>query len=134
MIETMSAADENLKPSTRRMRAPLRWRCRLRGANFRNGSRSKMVITDVGLVELDVPRDREGTFEPKIVTKRQRRLGGVDEMVLSLAAKGLTTGEISAHLAEGYGAEVSKQTISTITDSVIEGMVEWQNPPLDPGR
>ncbi|SDJ56258.1 Transposase, Mutator family, partial [Nonomuraea maritima] len=64
--------------------------------------------------------------------KRQRRLSGVDEMVISLAAKGLTTGEISAHLAEVYGAQVSKQTISTITDKVLEGMTEWQNRPLDP--
>lgn len=99
--------------------------------NSRNGSRSKTVLTDVGPVEIDVPRDRDASFEPKIVAKRQRRLGGVDEMVISLAAKGLTTGEISAHLAEVYGAEVSRQTISTITDKVIEGMVEWQNRPLD---
>jgi transposase-like protein len=90
------------------------------------------VLTDVGPVEIDVPRDRDASFEPKIVAKRQKRLGGVDEMVISLAAKGLTTGEISAHLAEVYGAEVSRQTISTITDKVIEGMVEWQNRPLDP--
>jgi putative transposase len=62
---------------------------------------------------------------------RQKRLSGVDEMVISLSAKGLTTGEISAHLAEVYGAEVSRQTISTITDKVIEGMIEWQNRPLD---
>ncbi|WP_390828808.1 IS256 family transposase [Lentzea alba] len=99
--------------------------------NSRNGVRSKTVLTDVGPVEIDVPRDRDASFEPKIVAKRQRRLGGVDEMVISLAAKGLTTGEISAHLAEVYGAEVSRQTISTITDKVIEGMVEWQNRPLD---
>ncbi|PWK80719.1 transposase-like protein [Lentzea atacamensis] len=89
------------------------------------------MLTDVGQVEIDVPRDRDASFEPKIVAKRQRRLGGVDEKVISSAAKGLTTGEISAHLAEVYGAEVSRQTISTITDKVIEGMVEWQNRPLD---
>ncbi|MGW0203135.1 IS256 family transposase [Nonomuraea sp. NPDC003201] len=100
--------------------------------NSRNGARSKTVITDVGPVEISVPRDRDGSFEPKIVRKRQRRLSGVDEMVISLAAKGLTTGEISAHLAEVYGAEVSKQTISTITDKVLDGMAEWQNRPLDP--
>nr|WP_311923005.1 IS256 family transposase [Microbispora sp. H10836] len=99
--------------------------------NTRNGTRTKTVITEVGPVEIDVPRDRDASFEPKIVRKRQRRLSGVDEMVISLAAKGLTTGEISAHLAEVYGAEVSKQTISTITDKVIEGMAEWQNRPLD---
>jgi putative transposase len=100
--------------------------------NSRNGVRTKTVLTDVGPVEIDVPRDRDASFEPRIVAKRQKRLGGVDEMVISLAAKGLTTGEISAHLAEVYGAEVSRQTISTITDKVVEGMVEWQNRPLDP--
>ncbi|WNI19483.1 IS256 family transposase [Actinacidiphila sp. ITFR-21] len=99
--------------------------------NSRNGTRSKTVLTDVGPVEVKVPRDVEGSFEPQIVRKRQRRLTGVDEMVLSLSAKGLTHGEISAHLAEVYGAEVSKQTISTITDQVMEGMAEWQNRPLD---
>jgi putative transposase len=87
------------------------------GGNSRNGTRSKTVLTDIGPVEIDVPRDREGSFEPAIVKKRQRRLTGVDEMVLSLSAKGLTHGEISAHLAEVYGADVSKTTISTITDS-----------------
>src|SRR6185436_19665061 len=73
-----------------------------------------------------------GTFEPQIVRKRQRRLTGVDDLVLSLSARGLTHGEIAAHLAEVYGTEVSKQTISTITDKVIDGMAEWQNRPLDP--
>ncbi len=99
--------------------------------NSRNGTRVKTVLTDVGPVEVKVPRDVEGSFEPQIVKKRQRRLTGVDEMVLSLSAKGLTHGEISAHLAEIYGAEVSKQTISTITDQVMDGMAEWQNRPLD---
>lgn len=99
--------------------------------NSRNGSRAKTVLTEVGPVEIDVPRDRAGSFEPVIVKKRQRRLSGVEDMVLSLSAKGLTTGEISAHLAEVYGAQVSKQTISTITDRVMDGMAEWQNRPLD---
>ncbi|WSK92574.1 IS256 family transposase (plasmid) [Streptomyces sp. NBC_01278] len=99
--------------------------------NTRNGTRSKTVVTEVGPVVLDVPRDREGSFEPQIVKKRQRRLTGVDEMVLSLSARGLTHGEISAHLAEVYGTEVSKTTISTITDKVVDGMNEWQNRPLD---
>ncbi len=84
--------------------------------NSRNGTRAKTVLTDVGPVEVKVPRDLAGTFEPQLVKKR-RRLTGVDERVLSLSAKGLTHGEISAHLAEVYGAEISKQTISTITDS-----------------
>ncbi|CAM5347212.1 hypothetical protein SGLAM104S_04059 [Streptomyces glaucescens] len=100
------------------------------GGNSRNGKRSKTVLTEVGPVEIAVPRDRDGSFEPKIVKKRQKRLTGVDEMVISLAAKGLTTGEVQAHLAEVYGAEVSRQTISTITDKVLEGMAEWQSRPL----
>jgi putative transposase len=102
-----------------------------RSGNSRNGTRPKTVITDIGPIAIDVPRDREGTFEPVIVRKRQRRLGGVDQMVLSLSAKGLTHGEISAHLAEVYGAQVSKETITRITDKVLEGMAEWQNRPLD---
>jgi putative transposase len=102
------------------------------GGNSRNGHRSKTVLTEAGPVELDVPRDRDGSFTPKIVAKRQRRMSGVDELVLSLSAKGLTTGEVQAHLAEVYGAQVSRQTISTITDKVIEAMVGWQNRPLDP--
>ncbi|MFC9768548.1 IS256 family transposase, partial [Rhodococcus jostii] len=100
--------------------------------NSRNGRRAKTVLTEAGPVELEVPRDRESSFEPKIVAKRQRRLTGVEDMVISLSAKGLTTGEISAHMAEVYGAEVSKQTISTITERVMDGMLEWQNRPLDP--
>lgn len=102
------------------------------GGNSRNGARQKTLLTEVGPVPIDVPRDRDGSFEPQIVRKRQRRLSGVEDMVLSLSAKGLTTGEISAHLAEVYGADVSRQTISTITDKVMEGMGEWQNRPLDP--
>jgi putative transposase len=102
------------------------------GGNSRNGHRAKTVITDAGPVQLSVPRDRDASFEPRIVAKRQRRLTGVDDMVISLSAKGLTHGEISAHLAEIYGAEVSKATITTITDRVMEGMAEWQARPLDP--
>jgi putative transposase len=100
--------------------------------NIRNGTRSKTVLTEnSGDVEIDVPRDRAGTFEPQIVRKRQRRLNGVDEVVLSLYAKGLTTGEISAHFAEIYGASVSKETISRITDKVLEEMQEWTARPLE---
>jgi len=102
------------------------------GGNSRNGTRVKTLVTEAGPVEVAVPRDRASSFEPKIVAKRQRRLSGVDDLVISLSAKGLTHGEICAHLAEIYGAQVSKQTISTITDRVMEGMGEWQNRPLDP--
>ena len=100
--------------------------------NVRNGTRAKTVLTEsTGQVSIEAPRDRDGSFEPQIVRKRQRRLTGVDEIVLSLYAKGLTTGEISAHFAEIYGASVSKETISRITDKVIEEMQAWQARPLD---
>ena len=92
------------------------------------------MVTDIGPVEVDVPRDRAGTFEPQIVRKRQRRLAGVDEIVLSLYAKGLTTGEISAHFAEIYGASVSKETVSRITDRVVEEMTDWSVRPLNERR
>jgi len=99
--------------------------------NSRNGTRSKTVLTEIGPIDIDVPRDRAGTFEPMVVPKRRRRLGGVDAMVLSLSAKGLTHGEISAHFEDIYRAKVSKETVSRITDGVLETMAEWQNRPLD---
>jgi putative transposase len=101
------------------------------GENSRNGTRAKTVLTEIGPVSIDVPRDRDGTFEPVIVRKRQRRLDGVDQMVLSLTARGLTTGEVSAHLAEVYGAHVGKDQVSRITEAVVAEMNEWQNRPLD---
>ena len=101
------------------------------GGNSRNGTREKTVLTDnAGPVTAEVPRDREGSFEPVIVKKRQRRLSDVDAVVLSLYARGLTTGEISAHFAEIYGASVSKDTVSRITDRVIEDMHAWASRPL----
>jgi putative transposase len=99
--------------------------------NSRNGVRTKTVLTEIGPVEIDVPRDTDASFEPQIVKKRQRRLTGVDEIVLSLTARGLTTGEIAAHFAEVYGASVSKETVSKITDKVVEEMTTWCNRPLD---
>ena len=100
--------------------------------NSRNGKRSKTLLTSSsGDVRIDMPRDREGTFEPVIVRKRQRRLTDVDEVVLSLYAKGLTTGEISSHFEQIYGAAVSKDTISRITDKVLEEMQAWSNRPLE---
>ncbi|WOO98858.1 IS256 family transposase [Micrococcus terreus] len=102
------------------------------GGNARNGTRSKTVLTKAGPVQIEVPRDRAGTFEPMVVAKRQRRLGSIEDVVLSLSARGMTHGDIAAHLADVYGSEVSKTTISTITDKVLDGMAEWQNRPLDP--
>ena len=104
------------------------------GGNSRNGHRAKTVITETGPVELSVPRDRDSSFEPKIVAKRQRRLTGVDEMVISLSAKGLTHGEIAAHLAEVYGAEVSKADDQRdYRTGSWKGMAEWQEPAAGPG-
>ncbi|MGV4301647.1 IS256 family transposase [Trueperella pyogenes] len=104
-----------------------------RAWNTRNGTTKKTVLSDgVGKVEVEVPRDRDGSFEPVIVKKRQRRLNSVDEVVLSLYAKGLTTGEISAHFHDIYGASVSKETVSRIADKVMEDMHEWTSRPLDP--
>lgn len=101
------------------------------GGNSRNGFRSKTVVADgIGEVQVDVPRDREGTFTPVVVAKRQRRLSGVDEVVLSLYARGMTTGDISAHFAEIYGVSVSKDTVSRITDRVEAEMTEWSTRPL----
>ena len=101
------------------------------GANSRNGTRAKTVLTDnAGPIQVEVPRDRDGSFEPVIVKKRQRRLSDVDAVVLSLYARGLTTGEISAHFAEIYGASVSKDTVSRITDKVVEDMQAWSSRPL----
>jgi len=99
--------------------------------NSRNGTSRKTVITDVGDVELAVPRDRNGTFEPQTVPKHQRRLDGLTGNVISLYAKGMTTGDIQAHLLEIYGTDISRETISKITDTIVEDMLAWQHRPLD---
>ena len=87
------------------------------------------MITEIGPVEIEVSRDTASSFDPQLVRKRQRRLTGVDEIVLSLSAKGLTTGEIAAHFDDVYGAKVSKGTISRITDKVLGEMAGWANRP-----
>lgn len=99
--------------------------------NSRNGTFPKTVTTEVGEVELRVPRDRAGTFEPALVPHGTRRLDGLEAQVVSLYASGLTTGEIQGHLAEIYGTSVSKDTISRITDAVVADMAAWQHRPLD---
>ncbi len=102
-----------------------------KSGNTRNGTSAKTVATDQGPVELDIPRDRAGTFEPTVVKKRQRRLEGFDDKVLALYAHGLTTREIQSHLEELYGTEVSPTLISTITDTVLEDVRLWQGRPLE---
>ena len=100
-------------------------------SNNRNGTSTKTIITDDGQFELETPRDREGTFEPQLVKKQQTRFTSMDDKVLSLYAKGMTTREIVATFKELYGADVSASLISRITDSVIEQVIEWQSRPLD---
>lgn len=99
--------------------------------NHRNGSTRKRVLTDDGHVEVTVPRDREARFDPVLVGKYQRRLPGFDDKVISLYARGMSTREIQGHLYEIYGAEVSPQLISTITDAVTALATEWQLRPVD---
>ena len=99
--------------------------------NSRNGTSAKTVQTVAGPVGLAMPRDRAGTFDPVIVPKGQRRMGEFDDMVISLYAKGLTTRDIAEHLEQTYGARLSAETISNITDAVNELVREWRNRPLD---
>jgi putative transposase len=99
--------------------------------NSRNGYSSKTVATEIGEIELSIPRDRNGEFTPTTVPKHVRRLEGLNANVLSLYAKGLTTGDIQSHLLEIYGTELSRETISKITDAIVEEMGVWQNRPLE---
>lgn len=99
--------------------------------NNRNGTSSKTVSTPNGPVTLNVPRDRNGEFEPRIVPKRARRLGQIDEMILSLYARGLSTRDIEAHLREVYGVTASRELISTVTDLVTDEIELWRNRPVD---
>jgi hypothetical protein len=100
--------------------------------NNRNGSTTKTVLTDVGAVAVTVPRDRNGSFEPKMVPKHARRLAGFNEQILSLYARGMSVRDIRAHLAAIYGVQVSPDLISRVTDAVTEEITIWQNRPLDP--
>jgi len=100
--------------------------------NSRNGSYPKTVRTEIGDVRLDVPRDRNGTFEPVTVPKGQRRLAGMDQAIISLYAKGLTTGDIESHLEEVTGQVVPRSTVSRITGAIIEDLTAWQSRALDP--
>ena len=99
--------------------------------NSRNGTTPKRLLTDAGSVPLEVPRDRAGTFDPKIVPKGSRRLDGFNDMVLSLVANGMTMRDVQAHLFDIYGVDVSPELISKITESVWDELLEWQNRPLD---
>jgi len=101
------------------------------GANHRNGYSKKTVITDTSQVDLEIPRDRRGTFEPQLIAKYQRRFPGFDDKIISMYARGMSTRDIQGHLRELYGIEASPQLISTITDAVLEEVYRWQGRPLD---
>lgn len=101
------------------------------GANVRNGATGKTVSTDLGPVEVRTPRDRDGSFEPRIVAKRQTRLAGLDDKILGLYAGGMSVRDISAHLSELYDTEIGRDTISNITDAVLEDVQAWRSRPLD---
>jgi transposase-like protein len=107
-------------------------RSRPRGPNKRNGTTPKTVTTEVGQVRLDVPRDRDGSFEPQTVPKHARRLEGVTTLVIDLYGRGMTQGEVKEHLLEIYGTDVSKDTISRMTDQIVDDMKAWQSRPIDP--
>ncbi len=99
--------------------------------NSRNGTTPKTISTEVGDIGLDTPRDRAGTFEPQLVPKGARRVGGLDEMIISLYAGGMTVRDIQAHLARTIGTDLSHETISKITDAVLDEVTEWQTRPLE---
>ena len=100
-------------------------------ANRRNGTSKKAVLTGTSKIKLDIPRDRAGTFDPKLIAKYQRRFPDFDDKIISMYARGMTVREIRGHLEELYGIDVSPDLISTITDAILEEVGEWQNRPLD---
>jgi putative transposase len=99
--------------------------------NHRNGYSKKSVLTDTGKIEVSIPRDRLGSFEPQLIAKYQRRLPGFDDKIVSMYARGMSVREIQGHLLELYGLEVSPELVSTVTDAVLDEVVEWQNRPLE---
>src|SRR5262245_48430444 len=100
--------------------------------NHRNGTSGKTVLTDDGALAIDVPRDREGTFEPQLIGKHERRFTGFDEKILALYARGMTVREIQGFLADMYGVDVSPDLISTVTDGIVAEVTAWQSRPLEP--
>ena len=103
-----------------------------RGTNHRNGTSGKTVLTDDGTVTIEVPRDREGSFEPQLIPKHERRFTGFDDKVIALYARGLTVREIQAFLREMYAVDVSPDLISTVTDAIVSEVTAWQSRPLEP--
>src|SRR5215203_6037449 len=101
-------------------------------SNHRNGTGAKTVLTDDGALSIDVPRDREGTFEPRLIAKHERRFTGFDDKILARYARGMTVRESQAFLADMYAIEVSPDLISTVTDAVVAAVTAWQSRPLEP--
>ena len=99
--------------------------------NHRNGSTPKALQTELGSVEIRTPRDRDGSFDPQLVAKRQTRLAGLDDRILGLYAGGMSVRDIESHLSELYGVEIKRDTISRVTDAVLEDVVAWRTRPLD---
>jgi putative transposase len=100
--------------------------------NTRNGYGRKTVMTDTGKMAIDVPRDRQSSFDPQLIAKYQRRFPGFDEKIVSMYARGMSTREITGHLHDLYGIDVSPDLISTVTDAVLDEVATWQQRPLDP--
>jgi putative transposase len=100
--------------------------------NVRNGTSPKTVLTDSGKLELSIPRDRHGRFEPALIAKYQRRFPGFDQKIIALYARGMTTRDIQAHLRELYGIEISPELVSAVTDAVLDEVSAWQARPLEP--
>src|SRR5208337_2348789 len=100
--------------------------------NHRNGYSQKTVLTDGEALQVSIPRDRHGTFEPQLIAKYQRRFPGFDEKIVSMYARGMSVREIQGHLRDLYGVDVSADLVSAVTDAVLEDIAEWQNRPLEP--
>ena len=131
--ELPSTEEETIQPSTiSEETVSLAGKPARKNSNARNGTTKKTVRTDFGKIELDVPRDRAGSFEPQFVKKHERTLNGFDDKVISLYSRGMSTRDIQAHLKEIYGVDVSSTFISTVTDSVLDEVKQWQQRPLEP--
>jgi putative transposase len=100
-------------------------------ANHRNGATAKKVQTELGAVDIKTPRDRAGTFEPQLVAKRQTRVAGLDDRILGLYSGGMSVRDIETHLSDLYGVEIKRDTISQVTDAVLEDVAAWRTRPLD---
>ena len=131
--ELPSTEEETIQPSTiSEETVSLAGKPARKNSNARNGTTKKTVRTDFGKIELEVPRDRAGSFEPQFVKKHERTLNGFDDKVISLYSRGMSTRDIQAHLKEIYGVDVSSTFISTVTDSVLDEVKQWQQRPLEP--